>query len=122
MYCMNSSWCESDILDHKKKDGNADKMVKDDVESLLCFNEKITQTLRVSTQSLCEDKLYPTAWRGEGTPKNSCKAAKDDYLNLLLHSVTTFVILERRKKQTTNSYFSLCLSFDQMLWLTSFVH
>lgn len=35
VYCMNSSWCESDILDHKKKDGNADKMVKDDVESLL---------------------------------------------------------------------------------------
>lgn len=32
---MNSSWCENDILDHKKRDGNADKMVKDDVESLL---------------------------------------------------------------------------------------
>lgn len=80
-------------------------LVKDDVESLLCFNEKITQTLRVGTQRLCEDKLYPTggAWRGEGTPKNSCKADKDDYLNLLLHSVTTFVILERSKtnKQTT---------------------
>ena len=67
------------------------------------------KNLTVSTQSLFEDKLDPTggAQRGKGAPKNSCNAAKNNCLNVLLCSVTTIVIVKRKKQSSDYSYFSL---------------
>lgn len=72
----------------------------------------------VSTQSLCEDKLEPTGGvqRGKGAPKNSCNAAKNSYLNLLLCSVTTIVILKRKKQSSDYSYFSLGACVWVLIW------